>query len=121
MAWRNLAYGSQRAADSAPVVAPLRQEQQPTVPLDSVPKSTGGKIYRILEFLRLVPNHTPATQMEIFARTGIDLSMDEAVDERLKNNPKVVVADEKYAYQVSQPALNMTTPTQCKFSSPNTM
>lgn len=101
MAWRNLAYGSQSAADLAPVVAPqlYPEEKRSNVPAESVPKSTGGKIYRILEFLKYVPNHKPVGHNEIFENTGIDLTMDEPVDQRLKNNPKVVLVGDKYAYQ----------------------
>lgn len=65
----------------------------------------GGKLYRVLEFLRQVPNHQPVTPESILEGTRVDLSMDDVVDQRLKNNPKVIVVEEQegsvitYAYQ----------------------
>ncbi|TMW63222.1 hypothetical protein Poli38472_002163 [Pythium oligandrum] len=103
MSWRNLAYGSQAAAEAAPTVAPAKlapvKEVVPQVDASSVPKNDGAKVYKILEYLRKIPMHQPVSVKDVFQHTGIDLTMDEQVDQRLKNNPKVRVDGEMYAYQ----------------------
>ncbi|GLD92950.1 hypothetical protein PINS_up001542 [Pythium insidiosum] len=103
MSWRNLAYGSQAAAEAAPTVVPTKQtpvkEIIPQVDASSVPKNDGAKVYKILEYLRKVPMHQAVSVRDIFQHTGIDLTMDDQVDQRLKNNPKVRVNGEMYAYQ----------------------
>ncbi|KAG2523188.1 hypothetical protein JM18_004184 [Phytophthora kernoviae] len=82
--WRNLAYGSQQVAEAAPAVAPTKSVKETVVSqvdASSVPKNDGAKVYKILEYLRK------------------DLSMDDQVEQRLKNNPKVRVQGDHYAYQ----------------------
>ncbi|TYZ65053.1 hypothetical protein PybrP1_004505 [[Pythium] brassicae (nom. inval.)] len=103
MAWRNLAYGSQQVADAAPTVAPnrtsVRETVVPQVDASSVPKNDGAKVYKILEYLCKVPMHKAVSARDIFQHTGVDLTMDDQVDQRLKNNPKVRLEGELYAYQ----------------------
>lgn len=103
MSWRNLAYGSQQAAEAAPAIVPTKEVKKeavvPQVDASSVPKNDGAKVYNILEYLRKVPMHAPVSVKDIFKHTGVDLTMDEQVDQRLKNNPKVRVEGDMYAYQ----------------------
>lgn len=89
MAWRNLAYGSESV-----VVKDVKDST-----IVNVPSSIGGKIYSILEFLRVIPLHRPVGVSEIYKHTGIDLRMDDGTDQRLRNNPKVNVNGEEYSYQ----------------------
>ncbi|KAG2788916.1 hypothetical protein PC129_g4016 [Phytophthora cactorum] len=100
--WRNLAYGSQQAAEAAPAVAPTKSVKETMVSqvdASSVPKNDGAKVYKILEFLRKVPMHKPVSVADIFKHTGVDLTMDDQVEQRLKNNPKVRLQGDQYAYQ----------------------
>uniref|UniRef100_H3GFD0 TFA2 Winged helix domain-containing protein n=1 Tax=Phytophthora ramorum TaxID=164328 RepID=H3GFD0_PHYRM len=100
--WRNLAYGSQQAADAAPAVVPKVAKETVVSQVDasSVPKNDGAKVYKILEYLRKVPMHKAVVVTDIFKYTGVDLTMDDQVEQRLKNNPKVRVQGNQYAYQV---------------------
>nr|CCA15575.1 conserved hypothetical protein [Albugo laibachii Nc14] len=97
MSWRNLAYGSKQVAESATTVIPIKDA--PQVDISNVPKNDGAKVYNILEYLRKVPMHQPVTIRDIFQHTGVDLGVDDQVDQRLKNNPKVRVIGDRYAYQ----------------------
>ncbi|EGZ23905.1 hypothetical protein PHYSODRAFT_325079 [Phytophthora sojae] len=101
--WRNLAYGSQQAADAAPAVVPTKAATKELVvsqvDASSVPKNDGAKVYKILEYLRKVPMHKAVAVADIFKHTGVDLTMDDQVEQRLKNNPKVRVQGDQYAYQ----------------------
>ncbi|KAH7476926.1 hypothetical protein PRIC1_000937 [Phytophthora ramorum] len=99
--WRNLAYGSQQAADAAPAVVPKVAKETVVSQVDasSVPKNDGAKVYKILEYLRKVPMHKAVVVTDIFKYTGVDLTMDDQVEQRLKNNPKVRVQGNQYAYQ----------------------
>ncbi|EEY67747.1 uncharacterized protein PITG_17978 [Phytophthora infestans T30-4] len=100
--WRNLAYGSQQVAEAAPAVAPTKSVKETVVSqvdASSVPKNDGAKVYKILEFLRKVPMHKPVSVTDIFKHTGVDLTMDDQVEQRLKNNPKVRLQGDQYAYQ----------------------
>ncbi|KAG1684990.1 hypothetical protein DVH05_009820 [Phytophthora capsici] len=100
--WRNLAYGSQQVAEAAPAVVPTKSVKETVVSqvdASSVPKNDGAKVYKILEYLRRVPMHKAVSVADIFKHTGIDLSMDDQVEQRLKNNPKVRVQGDQYAYQ----------------------
>ncbi|KUF96945.1 Ubiquitin-conjugating enzyme E2 N [Phytophthora nicotianae] len=100
--WRNLAYGSQQAAEAAPAVVPIKSVKETVVSqvdASSVPKNDGAKVYKILEFLRKVPMHMPVSVTDIFKHTGVDLTMDDQVEQRLKNNPKVRLKGDQYAYQ----------------------
>ncbi|CAI5703489.1 unnamed protein product [Peronospora effusa] len=100
--WRNLAYGSQQVADAVPTVVPTKLVKQTVVSqVDAslVPKNDGAKVYKILEYLRKVPMHKAVSGSDIFRHTGVDLTMDDQVEQRLKNNPKVWVQGDQYAYQ----------------------
>ncbi|CCI39791.1 unnamed protein product [Albugo candida] len=100
MSWRNLAYGSKQVAESATTVIPIKEA--PQIDISNVPKNDGAKVYNILEYLRKVPMHQPVSIKDIFQHTGVDLGVDDQVDHRLKNNPKVRVVGDRYAYQVSE-------------------
>ncbi|CAI5747441.1 unnamed protein product [Peronospora destructor] len=100
--WRNLAYGSQQVADAVPTVVPTKLVKQTVVSqvdASSVPKNDGAKVYKILEYLRKVPLHKAVSGSDIFRHTGVDLTMDDQVEQRLKNNPKVWVQGDQYAYR----------------------
>ncbi|RMX65072.1 hypothetical protein KXD40_001238 [Peronospora effusa] len=100
--WRNLAYGSQQVADAVPTVVPTKLVKQTVVSqVDAslVPKNDGAKVYKILEYLRKVPMHKAVSGSDIFRHTGVDLTMDDQVEQRLKNNPKVWVQGDQYAYR----------------------
>ncbi|POM75048.1 Hypothetical protein PHPALM_7895, partial [Phytophthora palmivora] len=100
--WRNLAYGSQQAAEAAPAVVPTKAVKETVisqVDASSVPKNDGAKVYKILGYLRIVPMHKAVSVADIFKHTGVDLTMDDQVEQRLKNNPKVRVQGDQYAYQ----------------------
>ncbi|TDH65001.1 uncharacterized protein CCR75_009307 [Bremia lactucae] len=89
--WRNLAYGSQQVAEAVPAVAPTKVGMETVisqVDASSVPKNDGAKVYKILEFLRKVSMHKAVSAADIFKHTGVDLTMDDQVEQRLKNNPK---------------------------------
>ena len=91
--WRGLAYGAP-ATSSAAIVLPN------TCDSSEIPTSTGGKIYKILKFLEQVPNHAAVNMVQIAQGTGIDLSIDDSVEDRLTNNPKIMKSGNLYAYQV---------------------
>uniref|UniRef100_A0AAV1TAD9 TFIIE beta domain-containing protein n=1 Tax=Peronospora matthiolae TaxID=2874970 RepID=A0AAV1TAD9_9STRA len=100
--WRNLAYGSQQVADAVPAVAPTKSVKETVisqVDASLVPKNDGAKVYKILEYLRKVPMHKAVSVVDVFKHTGVDLSMDDQVEQRLKNNPKVRLQGDQYAYQ----------------------
>ncbi|GMF13483.1 unnamed protein product [Phytophthora lilii] len=72
--WRNLAYGSQQAAEAAPTVAPTKSVKETVisqVDASSVPKNDGAKVYKILEYLRKVPMHKAVSVSDIFKHTGV--------------------------------------------------
>ncbi|CCI39789.1 unnamed protein product [Albugo candida] len=106
MSWRNLAYGSKQVAESATTVIPIKEA--PQIDISNVPKNDGAKVYNILEYLRKVPMHQPVSIKDIFQHTGVDLGVDDQVDHRLKNNPKVRVVGDRYAYQAKYDIKNKT-------------
>ncbi|CAH0479378.1 unnamed protein product [Peronospora belbahrii] len=109
--WRNLAYGSQKVADAVPTVVPTKSVKETVisqVDASSVPKNDGAKVYKILEYLRKVPMHKAVSGIDIFRHTGVDLTMDDQVEQRLKNNPKVRAQGDQYAYRAKYDIKNRT-------------
>ncbi|EQC29242.1 hypothetical protein SDRG_13115 [Saprolegnia diclina VS20] len=93
--WKNLAYGQPTV--SAPVAAPVTVAGT-DVPTADVPTTVVGRLHNILTYLNSIKDHQPVTIQDIYQHTGIDLTIDEVAD-RLRNNPKVRVANDTFAYK----------------------
>ena len=93
MAWRSLAYGSGSTGSSVS----KKNEPIPQTEVSSyVPTAIGGKIYKILEYLRNIPSHASVSGSTISSATGIELSP--SLESVLQNNPKIAYKNDSYAY-----------------------
>jgi hypothetical protein len=63
-----------------------------------VPTTVVGRLSKILEYLNSIRDHQAVTMQNILQHTGIDLTIDEVAD-RLRNNPKVRVVNDTFAYK----------------------
>ncbi|RQM20453.1 hypothetical protein B5M09_001691 [Aphanomyces astaci] len=117
--WKSLAYNKAipepKAVESTELVvsevAPKGRYMNISVPSSSyscdrvdVPETVVGRLQKVLEYLNSIANHAAVTVPQIYQKTGIvciDLASpgEYEVCERVRNNPKVRIEGDKFAYK----------------------
>ncbi|RHY57904.1 hypothetical protein DYB26_009634 [Aphanomyces astaci] len=117
--WKSLAYNKAipepKAVESTELVvsevAPKGWYMNISVPSSSyscdrvdVPETVVGRLQKVLEYLNSIANHAAVTVPQIYQKTGIvciDLASpgEYEVCERVRNNPKVRIEGDKFAYK----------------------
>ncbi|KAF0707854.1 hypothetical protein AaE_013444, partial [Aphanomyces astaci] len=96
--WKSLAYN--KAIPEPKAVESTELVVSEVAPKD-VPETVVGRLQKVLEYLNSIANHAAVTVPQIYQKTGIDLASpgEYEVCERVRNNPKVRIEGDKFAYK----------------------